>query len=92
MLLCNVLNPKVTIFILAVFSEVIEPLTPVFLKVIYGVFIALEAFLVWNLFVVLIRTKFVLALIQRFQVTIDRVVGVVLIGLGGALVIEDVKR
>ena len=87
-LLCNVLNPKVTLFILAVFTQVIEPSTPFIEKVAYGLFIAVEAFVVWNLFVSVIRTKLVLGLIQRFQVIIDRVVGVVLICFGGSLIFE----
>lgn len=84
-LLCNVLNPKVTIFILAVFTQVIEPSTPVAHKIIYGLFIAIEAFVVWNTFVALVRTKLALSFIQRFQVAIDRAVGVILIGFGAAL-------
>jgi threonine/homoserine/homoserine lactone efflux protein len=88
-LLCNVLNPKVTIFILAVFTQVVEPATPVFDKIIYGFFIALEAFIVWNVFATLVRTKLVLGLIQKFQVTIDRTVGVVLVGFGIALALDE---
>jgi threonine/homoserine/homoserine lactone efflux protein len=88
-LLCNVLNPKVTLFILAIFTQVIEPSTPVFDKIIYGLFIALEAFIVWNIFVLFVRTRYVLNFIQRFQVAIDRVVGIFLIGFGSALVLDE---
>jgi len=90
-LLCNVLNPKVTIFILAIFTQVIEPSTPVMDKIIYGLFIALEAFVVWNIFATVIRTKYVLSFIQKFQVAIDRVVGVVLVGFGGALALDEAQ-
>lgn len=87
--MCNVLNPKVTLFILAVFTQVIEPATPLAEKVFYGLFIAFEAFIVWNLFVSLVRTHLILGVIQRFQTAIDRIVGVVLIALGGALFWEE---
>ncbi|MCW8931665.1 MAG: LysE family translocator [Gammaproteobacteria bacterium] len=90
-LLCNVLNPKVTIFILAVFTQVVEPSTPVMDKIIYGLFIIFEAFVVWNFFVILVRTKLVLGFIQRFQITIDRVVGVFLIGFGSALALDEAR-
>jgi threonine/homoserine/homoserine lactone efflux protein len=84
--LCNVLNPKVTLFILAVFTQVIAPSTPTLDKVAYGLVIILEAFFVWNLFVALIRTPVVLHLLNSCQVTIDRVIGLILIGFGGSLV------
>lgn len=88
-LLCNVLNPKVTIFILAVFTQVIEPTTPVFEKIVYGTFIAIESFIVWNIFAMLVRTRLVLGLIQNFQVAIDRTVGVALVGFGVALALDE---
>jgi len=88
-LLCNVLNPKVTMFILAVFTQVVEPATPVLDKVVYGGFIALEAFIVWNVFATLVRTRLVLRLMQRFQVAIDRSVGVILVGFGIALALDE---
>jgi threonine/homoserine/homoserine lactone efflux protein len=88
-LLCNVLNPKVTMFILAVFTKIIEPSTPIDDKIIYGIFMTVEAFIVWNIFVTLVRTKLVLGFMQKFQVAIDRLTGVVLIGFGGALALEE---
>jgi len=88
-LLCNVLNPKVTMFILAIFTQLIEPSTAVFDKIIYGLFIVMEAFIVWNLFVSFVRTQYVLSFIQKFQVAIDRFVGVVLIGFGSALALDE---
>lgn len=84
----NVLNPKVTIFILAVFTQVIGPETSIVDKVLYGFFIEVEAFFVWNVFAALVRTKLVLGLIQRFKLVIDRTVGVVLIGFGIALALD----
>lgn len=88
-LLCNVLNPKVSIFILAMFTQVIEPTTAVFDKAVYGLFIAVEAFIVWNFFATLVRTRLVLNLMQKYQVTIDRVVGIFLIAFGGALALDN---
>ncbi|MBF0380994.1 MAG: LysE family translocator [Magnetococcales bacterium] len=88
-LFCNVLNPKVTMFILAVFTKIIEPSTPVDDKIIYGIFMVFEVFIVWNIFITLVRTKLVLGFMQRFQVAIDRITGVVLIGFGGALALEE---
>ncbi|MDM8568968.1 LysE family translocator [Thiotrichales bacterium HSG1] len=88
-LLCNVLNPKVTLFILAVFTQIVEPSTPVFDKIIYGCFIIFEVFVVWNIFVSFIRIKLILKQIQKFQIIINRIVGVVLIGFGGLLALDE---
>jgi len=49
----------------------------------------MEAFIVWNLFVSFVRTQYVLSFIQKFQVAIDRFVGVGLIGFGSALALDE---
>ena len=84
-LFCNLLNPKVTVFILAVFTQVIDPSTPAISKALYGGFIVLQAFVVWNIFVMLVRTNIVLEFIQRFQIWINRIAGIALIGFGGCI-------
>lgn len=43
--LCNVLNPKVTIFILAVFTQIIEPATPTYEKYSMGFLLFLKRLL-----------------------------------------------
>lgn len=78
-----------TIFILAVFTQIIEPSTPTHEKVIYGFAILIEAFVVWNLFVMFIRTKLVLMFMQKFQLTIERVVGLFLVGFGSILLFDE---
>lgn len=88
-LLCNLLNPKVTLFMLAVFTQVIDPSTPASEKVIYGLFIAFQSIVVWSLFVLLVRTRWVLSFLQQFQQAINRTVGVVLIAFGAALFWEE---
>lgn len=87
--LCNILNPKVTLFMLAIFTQVLDPATSTVHKVMYGSCVVLEALLVWNVFVLLIRTQIVLRALQRYQIAIDRIVGTALIGLAGTLVVED---
>ena len=88
-LMCNLLNPKVTIFILAVFTQVVDPSTAVIDKVIFGIFIVAESFIVWNLFVRLVRTRLVLGFLQRHQRAINAVVGVFLVGFGVALMLDQ---
>ena len=88
-LLCNVLNPKVTIFILAVFTQAVEPTTPVLHKILYGIFIVIQVLVLWNVFILLVRSNLVLSLLQKYQVLIDRSVGVIFILMGCVLIAES---
>ena len=46
----NVLNPKVTIFFVALFASVVNPQTPIWLQIIYGLWLSLYS-IVWFIFV-----------------------------------------
>jgi len=46
----NVLNPKVTIFFVALFTSVISPQTPIWLQLIYGLWLSLYT-IAWFMFV-----------------------------------------
>ena len=43
--LTNGLNPKATLFFLALFTVVISPATPIFIQLIYGLYLAIATFL-----------------------------------------------
>jgi RhtB (resistance to homoserine/threonine) family protein len=80
--LTNVLNPKATLFFLAVFTQVIHTTTPTFVKVLYGIEMSAMTF-VWFSFVAAIlshskiKEKF-----TKIQHHVERGMGAVLIGLG----------
>lgn len=78
----NALNPKTTLFFLSIFTQVVNPETPVLLQILYGGIISF-AHLVWFSSVAVCLTQPVL--LKRFndyKITIERVVGAVLIGFG----------
>ena len=81
-LFCNVLNPKVTIFILAVFSQIVHIDTPLTRKLFYVVVMVAEVLIVWSLFAAFVRLPFLLKLLQRFQNGLNKFAGVLLIGFG----------
>jgi threonine/homoserine/homoserine lactone efflux protein len=81
-LLCNLLNPKVTLFVLAMFTQVVAASSPILNKSLIGAFMITEAFLVWCLFATLTRTSLILKFIQRFELMINRVAGALLICFG----------
>ena len=80
--LTNALNPKATLFFLALFTQVISPTTPRGLKMIYGAEMTIATF-VWFAFVALILThKHVNKLFTKIRYQLEKVFGVVLIALG----------
>lgn len=80
--LTNVLNAKATIFFLSVFTQVIDPVTPLIIQAIYGIEIAVMA-LLWFLVISFIFShKILKQKVLAIQHYIERVMGAVLFYLG----------
>jgi RhtB (resistance to homoserine/threonine) family protein len=90
--LTNALNPKTTLFVVALFSQVISPATSVAVQLGYGAFIFL-AHLLWF---VLIAYAFSSVAAQRFvassQHLVERCIGAALVALGLGLAAASLKR
>lgn len=80
--LVNVLNPKATLFFLALFTQVIDPATPVAIKLAYGIEMMLATTAWFSVVAVFFSNSILKQKIQKIQHHIDRVSGVVLIALG----------
>lgn len=80
-LFCNLLNPKVTLFILSVFSQLVAPGTPIPTKAVFGTALILEAFVVWMVFAWLLDRPAFRTHYERWQNSIARGCGVILCGL-----------
>lgn len=80
--LCNALNPKATLFVLALFTQVIDPATPLMIQAGYGLYMGVATF-TWFAFV---ASVFSLSPVKRFfakvQTSVERIMGAVLIALG----------
>lgn len=80
--LCNALNPKTTMFFVALFSQVIHPETPLFAQLAFGVFIAV-AHLTWFSFVATILTHSTMkSVFDKARSKIEKGIGICLVGLG----------
>lgn len=80
--LCNALNPKTMLFIVALFSQVISADTPFKVQIGYGCFIAI-AHTAWFSFVArLISSEIIKVQLNQYAKSLDRFVGVLLMGLG----------
>lgn len=80
--LTNVLNPKATLFMLSLFTQVIDVHTPIWIKVGYGLEMSLVTFL-WFAFVAnVLSIEHIKRPFLRIQHKFEKWMGVVLIGLG----------
>lgn len=78
----NVLNPKATMFFLALFTQIIDPLTPKGIQLAYGFEMMAITFVWFSLVSILFSNSFLKQKIVKYQHYIERVTGVVLIALG----------
>jgi RhtB (resistance to homoserine/threonine) family protein len=81
-LLTDVLNPKVTLFFLALFTQVIRPDTPVVAQVVYGATMVALEFLWCAALALVIGHRSVRARFERMAHWIERAMGGVLVALG----------
>lgn len=80
--ICNVLNPKATLFFLSMFTVVVSVDTPLYIQAFYG-FMYVILSIVWFVFLTFVLTrKKVRNFLNIFGVWFDRFVGAVLILLG----------
>ncbi len=80
--LTNALNPKASLFFLALFTQVINPTTPLLVKALYGLEMSVATF-AWFTFVALVLThKRVNQSFAGVKHYMERAFGVVLIALG----------
>ena len=78
----NVLNPKASLFFLAIFTQVVEPTTPILWQITYGVSFAIMTFFWFALVATVLTQGPVRNLFLKATKWIDRVCGSVLIALG----------
>lgn len=83
--LCNLLNPKATLFFLALFTMIIKPETPGLWELVY----AIEMFIIVTAWfcclTILLSHSRVIRLLNKVENYISKVLGVFLIGFGIAL-------
>lgn len=80
--LCNLLNPKATLFFLAVFTQILQINSGVGEKLWYASIIWVLAVIWWPLLVILIQSAPVRRGLAKAQKVVDKLLGGLLIGLG----------
>ena len=80
--LTNLLNPKATLFFLSLFSLVINPQTPLWVQLSYGIYMAFATGLWFSALSMFLTRPAVRGFFRRFGHWAERVMGTVLIALG----------
>ncbi|MEQ9885151.1 LysE family transporter [Pectobacterium zantedeschiae] len=80
--LCNLLNPKATLFFLAMFTQVLNIHSGIGEKLWYAMIIWLLSLVWWPLLVVLFQSEPVRRGLAKAQKLVDKLLGTVLIALG----------
>ncbi len=76
--LCNLLNPKATLFVLSLFTQFIDPSMAFWKKAVMGSIIAIVAFIWFVLLVYLITHRLLQKHFAKFQFLITKTMGIVL--------------
>jgi threonine/homoserine/homoserine lactone efflux protein len=80
--LCNALNPKATLFFLALFTQVIDNSTPLSMQLFYGLYMSAATFVWFSTLGSILTMQSVRRHIDAFHLWAERFMGAVLIGLG----------
>jgi len=87
--LTNGLNPKATLFFLALFTVVISPETPITVQIGYGLYLALATFAWFTMLSNVLGKQQVRTFMLRAGVWFERGMGVVLLGLALQLLLVN---
>ena len=80
--LVNALNPKVTLFFVSIFSQIIEPQTPRIIQISYGLEMTLIGFLWFCSLSIILTNPKLRAKLDRAQGFVDKLLGGFLVALG----------
>lgn len=81
----NALNPKTTLFVVSVYTQVVQPGTPVAVQIGYGLFMSLAHWVWFSIVTVFFSERRLRTLMLQRQVVLNRVIGSVLVALGLSL-------
>ncbi|MCB1122180.1 MAG: LysE family translocator [Verrucomicrobiae bacterium] len=83
----NLSNPKVTLYILSLFTQLIPPSSPIGHKLTYGGVLVIEAIVVWLVFAALIGLPGFRKYSNQWSHWMDRIFGILLLGIALSVVI-----
>lgn len=88
----NLLNPKATLFFLALFTQIVQPSTPMLVQAVYGITVAVLSLLWFAFIAVIISRNAFKARILASAHWLERATGAALVGLGFRLAATEVSN
>lgn len=85
----NLLNPKATLFFLALFTQIVQPSTPMLVQAVYGMTVTIVALLWFTIVAVVISQQAFKRHILSFSHWLERLTGTALIALGLRLAVAE---
>lgn len=85
----NLLNPKATLFFLALFTQIVQPSTLMFVQAVYGMTVAVVALFWFAIVAVVISQQAFKRHILSFSHWLERLTGAALIALGLRLAVAE---
>ena len=89
--LTNALNPKVTLFFLSLFTQIISPETPFIIQVLYGLEMSFMTFAWFSLVATVLSYKTIKSKFSLFQHNFEKIFEAILIALGIKVAISTSK-
>lgn len=86
--ICNVLNPKATMFFLSIFSIIVNETTPLYVQLLFGLFCVVINFVWYSIIALLLTRKKSIEIFNRYSNIINKVIGLILICFGFYFIIE----
>jgi len=80
--LCNLLNPKATLFVISIFTTIVSVNTPFYIKSLYGLYWVLACIFWYMLVANILSREKNMNFLNKYRNIIDKFIGVVLILLG----------
>jgi len=84
--LCNLLNPKATLFVVSIFTTIVSINTPFYIKSLYGLYWVLATIFWYMLVASILSREKNMNFLNKYRNIIDKFIGIVLILLGLKLV------
>jgi threonine/homoserine/homoserine lactone efflux protein len=91
-LLGNLLNPKATLFFLALFTQIVRPSTPILIQAAYGMTVVVLALTWFSIGAVVISQQAFKNRILSFSHWLERLTGAALIALGFRLAVAEASE
>lgn len=85
----NLLNPKATLFFLALFTQIVQPSTSLFMQAVYGITVAALALFWFAIVAVVVSQQAFKRRILSFSHWLERLTGAALIALGLRLAVAE---